>query len=145
MTEKTNTQTNTPVPEVKESGEYENLMDLADKNKQQKIENPDAFTSLFDVEEIEINPDHWTQHWKGMPEYVQEDNGPWKTIRIHFRNEEDYEEFAKLTDNTHLTKKTKSAWYPKLEITKNALLRWIEDDDDAEDLSIDDDNNEGWE
>ena len=33
----------------------------------------------------------------------------------------------------------------KLEITKNALLRWIEDDDDAEDLSIDDDNNEGWE
>ena len=141
MTEKTNT----PVPEVKESGEYENLMDLADKNKQQKIENPDAFTSLFDVEEIEINPDHWTQHWKGMPEYVQEDNGPWKTIRIHFRNEEDYEEFAKLTNNTHLTKKTKSAWYPKLEITKNALLRWIEDDDDAEDLSIDDDNNEGWE
>ena len=145
MTEKTNTQTNTPVPEVKESSEYENLMDLADKNKQQKIENPDAFTSLFDVEEIEINPDHWTQHWKGMPEYVQEDNGPWKTIRIHFRNDEDYEEFAKLTDNTHLTKKTKSAWYPKLEITKNALLRWIEDDDDAEDLSIDDDNNEGWE
>ena len=46
---------------MKESGEYENLMDLADKNKQQKIENPDAFTSLFDVEEIEINPDHWTQ------------------------------------------------------------------------------------
>ena len=57
-----------------------------------------------------------------MPEYVQPKiMRPWKTIRIHFRNEEDYEEFAKLTNNTHLTKKTKSAWYPKLEITKNAL------------------------
>ena len=134
---------NVPTSEVKESGKYENLMDLADQNKQQQLENPDAFTSLFDVEEVEINPDHWTQHWKEMPEFVQEDNGPWKTVRIHFRNEEDYDEFAKLTGNTHLTKKTKSAWYPKLEITKNALLRWIEEDDD-EDSAIDDDNNEGW-
>jgi hypothetical protein len=66
-------------------------------------------------------------------------------VRIHFRNEEDYNEFAKLTGNTHLTKKTKSAWYPKLEITKNALLRWIEDDDGDEDdipSTYDEDNEE---
>ena len=25
------------------------------------------------------------------------------------------------------TEKTKSMWYPKLEITKNSLLRWIEE------------------
>ncbi len=137
----------TPKPLVAESGEYENLMELNEQNKKDKEENPDAFGSLFEVEETEVDPDHWTQHWKGMPEYKQEDNGPWKTVRIHFRNEEDYNEFAKLTGNTHLTKKTKSAWYPKLEITKNALLRWIEDDDGDEDdiPSTYDEDNEGWE
>jgi len=110
----------TPKPQVEESAEYENLMELNEQNKKDKEENPDAFGSLFEVEETVINPDHWTEHWKGMPEYKQENNGPWKTIRIHFRNEEDYNEFAKITGNTHLSDKTKSAWYPKLEITKNA-------------------------
>ena len=136
----------TPKSQVEESAEYENLMELNEQNKKHAEENPDAFQSLFEVEETVVNPDHWTEHWKGMPEYQQDDNGPWKTIRMHFRNEEDYNEFAKLTGNTHLTKKTKSAWYPKLEITKNALLRWIEDDDgDEDDVHIDEDeNNEGW-
>jgi hypothetical protein len=136
----------TPKSQVEESAEYENLMELNEQNKKHAEENPDAFQSLFEVEETVVNPDHWTEHWKGMPEYQQDDNGPWKTIRMHFRNEEDYNAFAKLTGNTHLTKKTKSAWYPKLEITKNALLRWIEDDDgDEDDVHIDEDeNNEGW-
>ncbi len=135
----------TPKSQVAESGEYENLMELNEQNKQEAEANPDAFQSLFDVEEVEIDPDHWTQHWKGMPEYKQEDNGPWKTIKMHFRNEEDFNAFAKLTGN-NLSKKTKSAWYPKLEITKNALLRWIEDDDGDEDdtYNDEDENNEGW-
>ena len=134
----------TPKSQVEESAEYENLMELNEQNKKHAEENPDAFGSLFEVEEVEIDPDHWTQHWKGMPEYKQEDNGPWKTIKMHFRNEEDFKEFSKLTGN-NLSKKTKSAWYPKLEITKNALLRWIEDDDgDDDDIpsTYDEDNEE---
>ena len=133
----------TPKSQVEESAEYENLMELNEQNKKHAEENPDAFGSLFEVEEVEIDPDHWTQHWKGMPEYKQEDNGPWKTIKMHFRNEEDFKEFSKLAGN-NLSKKTKSAWYPKLEITKNALLRWIEDDDGDEDdiPSTYDDNEE---
>ena len=134
----------TPKSQVEESAEYENLMELNEQNKKHAEENPDAFGSLFEVEEVEIDPDHWTQHWKGMPEFKQEDNGPWKTIKMHFRNEEDFKEFSKLTGN-NLSKKTKSAWYPKLEITKNALLRWIEDDDGDEDdipSTYDEDNEE---
>ena len=42
----------TPKPLVSESGEYENLMDLAAQNKQKKLENPDAFASLFQRWEI---------------------------------------------------------------------------------------------
>jgi len=134
----------TPKSQVEESAEYENLMELNEQNKKHAEENPDAFGSLFEVEEVEIDPDHWTQHWKGMPEFKQDDNGPWKTIKMHFRNEEDFKEFSKLTGN-NLSKKTKSAWYPKLEITKNALLRWIEDDDGDEDdipSTYDEDNEE---
>ena len=135
----------TPKPQVAESGEYENLMELNEQNKADAEANPDAFQSLFEVEETVVNPDHWTEHWKGMPEFKQDDNGPWKTIKMHFRNEEDFNEFSKLTGN-NLSKKTKSAWYPKLEITKNALLRWIEDDDGDEDdtYNDEDENNEGW-
>ena len=137
----------TPKSQVAESGEYENLMELADQNKAEAEANPDAFQSLFEVEETVVDQDHWTEHWKGMPEYKQDDNGPWKTIRMHFRNEEDYKEFSKLTGN-NLSNKTKSAWYPKLEITKNALLRWIEDDDGDEDdipsTYDENENNEGW-
>ena len=137
----------TPKSQVEESAEYENLMELNEQNKKHAEENPDAFGSLFEVEEVEIDPDHWTQHWKGMPEFKQEENGQWKTIKMHFRNEEDFKEFSKLTGN-NLSKKTKSAWYPKLEITKNALLRWIEDDDGDEDdipsTYDEDENNEGW-
>ena len=136
----------TPKSQVNESGEYENLMELADQNKAEAEANPDAFQSLFEVEETAINPDHWTEHWKGMPEYKQEDNGKKTYVNSYVPyepkelNEEDYNEFGKLTGNTHLTKKTKSAWYPKLEITKNALLRWIEDDDGDEDVVGNDDD-----
>lgn len=137
----------TPKSQVAESGEYENLMELADQNKAEAEANPDAFQSLFEVEETVVDQDHWTEHWKGMPEYKQDDNGPWKTIKMHFRNEEDFKEFSKLTGN-NLSKKTKSAWYPKLEITKNALLRWIEDDDGDEDdipsTYDENENNESW-
>lgn len=67
----------------------------------------------------------WKKHWKEMPEFEQEDNAPFKTLYVHFRNEQDYEEFAKLLSQK-ITKQTKSIWYPKLDITKNSLLRWIE-------------------
>ncbi len=96
----------TPKPQVAESGEYENLMELNEQNKAEAEANPDAFQSLFEVEETVVNPDHWTEHWKGMPEFKQDDNGPWKTIKMHFRNEEDFNEFSKLTGN-NLSKENK--------------------------------------
>ena len=46
---------------------------------------------------------------------------------MHFRNKEDYEEFAKLIGQP-LTKKTKSTWFPRLDRTANSLLRWVEEE-----------------
>ena len=57
-----------------------------------------------------------------MPEYKQEDNKPYKTIYVHFRNKEDFDEFctkyASVDNTMKPTEKTKSMCNPKLEITK---------------------------
>lgn len=86
------------------------------------------FMDLSDEEREQfIDDDHdWEEHWKGMPEFVQEDNPPYKKIIINFRNEDDYKSFAKLIEQ-NLTEKTKSIWYPKLDVDDNILKRWIEE------------------
>ena len=68
----------------------------------------------------------WKQYWHGMPEFVQEQKEPFRTVHVKFRKQEHYEEFAKKIDQ-ELTDKSKAIWHPKLEITANRLLRWVED------------------
>lgn len=52
--------------------------------------------------------------WKGMPEFEQDDLGSWKSVHVHFANEEDYRAFAQLVEQT-LTEQTRSIWYPHKE------------------------------
>lgn len=78
-------------------------------------------------EDDDTNPNHWTKHWKGMPEYVQEKKESYKTLYVHFRTEEDYEKFAILIQQP-LTENTKSIWYPALVRDENRLMRWIEEE-----------------
>lgn len=82
--------------------------------------------------DVEVNDDldvnaKWREHWKGMPEYIQEENPPYRTVHMLFREEEHYKDFAKLLGQD-LTENTKAIWYPKLEITANRKLRWMDDD-----------------
>ena len=51
--------------------------------------------------------------WVGMPEYDNNDKTSYKSLKIHFRNEEDIKKFAKLL-NQKITSNTKSLWYPAL-------------------------------
>lgn len=78
----------------------------------------------IDVEDL-TDPNHWENHWKGMPEFVQEDNPPARKLTIYFRTEEDRIVFSNLI-NQDMTEKTKSIWHPKLDRTANAKLRWVE-------------------
>ena len=55
----------------------------------------------------------WQEEWQNMPEYLNIEIKPYRTIRIHFRTKEDYAKFAKLVSQ-NLTERTKSVWYPKL-------------------------------
>ncbi len=64
---------------------------------------------------LPAEPDKPEDEWQGMPEFEQEDQGPWKTVHVHFRGKEDLDAFAALVGQA-MTEKTKFVWYPKAEI-----------------------------
>lgn len=105
---------------VKESAEYDNFIG-------DKVDMSPVGLDAFGLEVTGVDPQSAEAHWVGMPEFRQEDQKPFKTLYVHFRTEDDYKEFADVIGQI-LTKKTKSIWHPKNEITKNSLLRWVEDD-----------------
>jgi hypothetical protein len=88
-------------------------------------------TTVLDVEVeesvVDVNA-KWHEHWVDMPEFTQENNPPFRTVHMKFRNEADYKEFAKRIGQ-ELTNKSKAIWHPKLDITANRLLRWVQDDE----------------
>jgi hypothetical protein len=63
---------------------------------------------------FEIEPS-WVDYWKGMPEFAQKDLSPSQTVYVHFRNDDDRNDFARLVGQT-ITSSTRSIWYPKAEI-----------------------------
>ena len=65
--------------------------------------------SLFQVEKL------WEEHWKGMPEFKQEDLTPKKSIIVNFSSDEDMLAFSKLIGQT-VTENTRSIWYPEADI-----------------------------
>ena len=116
------------IPKIEETTEYDGC--LEDLNREDVTYVPATLAEFGLAEEKEVLENYRKQFikdsWKGMPEFVNNDNLPYKSIKISFRNEEDYQEFAKLIEQ-NLTEKTKSIWYPKLEIDDNMLKRWIEE------------------
>lgn len=52
--------------------------------------------------------------WAGMPEFEQEDLSPFRTIHVHFQNEQDIRKFAELVKQS-ITDSTRYIWYPKVE------------------------------
>lgn len=104
---------------VKESAQYENFIG-------QKVDNGPISLDEFGLEVSGTDPQSPEVHWVGMPEFEQNDKKPYKTLYVHFRTKEDYQEFADIIGQK-LTDKTKTIWHPKNEVTKNALMRWIEE------------------
>jgi hypothetical protein len=109
---------------VKESTEYDNFLG-------KKTETPrDPTLAEFLGMEAE-EQDEKEKLWVGMPEFEQKDNPPFKTIYLHFRNKQDFDEFrakyASVDDEQTITDKTKSMWYPHLDKDENSLKRWFEE------------------
>jgi hypothetical protein len=110
---------------VEETTQYDNCIGY--RNTDDEPDRPSDLSSFLGIEDEEKTDEkEWKKHWVGMPDFDQDDNPPYKKLYLNFRNEEDYQAFAKLIDQ-NLTEKTKSIWYPKLNREENSLLRWIEE------------------
>jgi hypothetical protein len=122
---------------VDESAGYENCLE----NKTE-IYTENTLLGFMDLEEgelVETYEKEWQYHWKGMPEFVNNDNSPFKKLTVNFRTEEDYIEFGKLIGQENIMK-SKSIWFPKYEIRPNIINRWI-DEEDQEKYDIEETDN----
>ncbi len=96
-----------------------------------ELEPDEPETPAFDPSQISFFEDdehaHWQQHWQNMPEFVQEDLSPAKTVIVHFENLSDLSAFAKLVDQ-RITPNTRSIWYPELEIGRFSDKRYVDEE-----------------
>lgn len=90
---------------------------MTDDTRPPGFDEPEQAT-LFDV------GTSWEKEWQGMPEFVQEDQRPWKTLYVHFENRHDMEDFARLIGQK-LTQETRSVWFPEAEIGTYADKRYV--------------------
>ena len=109
---------------VKESAEYDNFL-----GKKKEAPRDPTLAEFLGMEAEE--QDEKEKLWVGMPEFEQKDNPPFKTMYLHFRNKQDFDEFrtkyAMVDDEQTITEKTKSMWYPHLDKDENSLKRWFEE------------------
>ena len=66
----------------------------------------------------------WRKEWQDMPEFIQEDVGPYHSITINFKDKSSLIKFLRLIDQK-ITEKTKFIWYPKIKITSIMGKRYI--------------------
>jgi hypothetical protein len=78
---------------------------------------PQLSTELFEIEP-EID------HWRGMPEFNQEDNGPYRQVIVSLEDEAAVEAFFKLINQSY-TDKTKSVWFPERPMNRVTDLFWF--------------------
>lgn len=109
---------------VKETTEYDNFL-----GKKEEAVREQSLAEFLGMEEDDKNERE--KLWVGMPEFEQKDNPPFKTLYVHFRNKQDFDEFrtkyAQVDDEQTITDKTKSMWYPHLDKDENSLKRWFEE------------------
>ena len=128
----------TPQEEVKALTAMDEIASLATRDKEKldealreiSTDNPDIAamfdamavkSGIFEGEEQSVD-----DMWQGMPDFEQESIEAWKKLIVHFKNEQDYKDFAELLSQP-MTDKTKSIWYPYLE-NVNLLDYRIEDE-----------------
>lgn len=68
----------------------------------------------------------YDEAWEGMPEFDQKDKTSFQSIHIHFKTYDDVKKFAELIGQK-LTKKTRSIWFPQIEIERYADKEYIDE------------------
>lgn len=84
--------------------------------------------SLTPEYQPEIGNEDWQEHWKGMPEYDNEDLTYFRSIKVNFMNQDDVDRFAKLVE-INITEKTKSIPFTNVKVeTTNLGLEYTSED-----------------
>jgi hypothetical protein len=75
-------------------------------------------------------PEPWREHWWGMPEFIQEDLSPWRTVEVRARLGRDMGRFLDLVGQRENRKGryTPSIWYPEAEIGRMSGRRYVSTD-----------------
>lgn len=117
-----------------------NASDLTDKEKRQFIildnmefgdYDYDMLANEWDLEELnewgfnfpDMDIENYQENWKDMPEFIQDDQTPFQSVIVHFKDKNDVERFAKLI-NQKITDKTKYLWFPIIEIDHKIDVRY---------------------
>lgn len=83
--------------------------------------NDGELAQLFlDVEEGETDPN---EEWQGMPEFQSEDKTAFRSMPVHFRDQEAVDAFARLIGQ-QITAHTRFVWFPEIEIERYADKRY---------------------
>ena len=101
--------------------------DIGDRCDHHQADLDPSQESLFDRDELAP----WADHWKGMPEFVQNDLAAFKSVIVHFANSSDLSTFAKLVGQT-VTLRTQSLWFPEAEIWTMTDKRFADETEAAE-------------
>ena len=69
-----------------------------------------------------LHPDHWEDHWIGMPEFIQKDKEAIKQVTLNFEKAEDIELFNKTT-GLSVTMETKGVFFPEVKSRKISYIQ----------------------
>ena len=56
--------------------------------------------------------DFFENEWKGMPEFVMNPEKPFRTIKLHFKTQEDIQKFSELFGQ-NISDNCENYWFPK--------------------------------
>jgi len=79
----------------------------------------------FEQNELFGGDEWWVEHWRGMPEFVQNNLHPIHSIEVWLRNAVDRDAFGRIIGQK-LTAKTRSVWYPETESVSRLDKRYVQ-------------------
>lgn len=94
----------------------------------------DEIASLIGDDAAGGGPTDPNAEWEGMPEYEHGDEQAYRTIKVHFVDEDAVEQFEQLTGK-RLTENTQQLWFPETPIRRMTDKEYADDEggDDEQD------------
>jgi hypothetical protein len=71
--------------------------------------------------------------WRNMPEFFQPAKNAYRSILVHFSDQNGVDKFAKAIEQ-NITDKTRALWYPPVEVEQVMDKRWVSDAAEVSDL-----------